>query len=156
MNAGETEDQGGFIRAQHIYPLLQNGKNGSISIMTKEEMWDRLNTYQFPSIRPDDVREWFSENQDDESLAEVLAQVCNRTACLMAESSESDDPWLEVIFYDWDELEEELLQECLTRLKEKGMLQDAEGRYGQIKPFMEKYGYRNGNGWWIKNEKNQT
>ena len=74
-------------------------------MMTKEEMWDRLNTVGFPCIRPDVVREWFREDPDDDRLAEALAQVCNRVGILCAESAESNDRWLEYIFCDWDELE---------------------------------------------------
>lgn len=115
-------------------------------------MWDRLNTYEFPCIRPDVVRAWVRENPDDESLAEALAQVCNRVGVLCAESSESDGHWLEAVFYDWDELEEELVQECLSRLKAKGRLPNLQGYHFQMKPFMEEHGFRNGRGWWIKDE----
>lgn len=131
---------------------MQDGYKAAQYFMTKEEMWDRLNTREFPCIRPDDVREWFHENPDDDSLAEALAQVCNRVAILCAESSESNDQWLEAVFYDWDELEEELVQECLFRLNERGRLLDVKGYHFQMRPFMEEHGYRDGRGWWIKAE----
>ena len=120
--------------------------------MTKEEMWDRLNTYKFPCIRPNEVREWLHENPDDASLAEALAQICNRVGILLAESSESDDYWLDVVFYDWNELEEELVQECLSRLRARGELSNVAGWHYQILPFMEAHGYRDGHSWWIKVE----
>ncbi len=122
--------------------------------MTKEELWDRLNTCEFPCIRPDVVREWFRDNPDDESLAEALAQVCNRVGILCAESSESNDHWLDYTFYDWNELEGELVQECLSRLKTRGGLPDMQGYQNQMKPFMEAHGYRDGHGWWIRDSSN--
>ena len=115
-------------------------------------MWDRLNTYEFPCIRTDIVREWFKENQDDDSLAEALAQVCNCVGALHHSINESDDPWLKYVFYDWYELEEELVQECLERLTDRGKMPDVLGWHYQIRSFMEEHGYRDGCGWWIRKE----
>ena len=120
--------------------------------MTKEEMWDRLNTYEFPCIRPETVWTWFSENPDNNSLAEVLAQVCNCVGKLRALSSESDDPWLEYFYQAWDELEDKLVSECIARLKERGQFPNVHGRHYQIRPFMEEHGYRDGHGWWIEDK----
>ena len=113
-------------------------------------MWDRLNTYEFPSIRPDVVREWFRENPDDNSLAEALAQVCNCVGKLRTLSTEDYDYWLEYAYFDWDELREELTMECLARMKARGQLLNVKGYHYQIQPFMEEHGYRDGHGWWIK------
>ena len=38
-------------------------------------MWDQLKTDLFPGITPDVVREWFSINNDDDSLAEAIMNV---------------------------------------------------------------------------------
>ncbi len=118
--------------------------------MTKEELWEKLNIYEFPGIRPDDVREWFQDNPDDASLAEALAQICNRVGMMHHAINEYDDFWLDAAFCDWAELEEELVQECQNRLKKRGLLPAVDGWHYRIRPFMEEHGYRDRSGWWKK------
>ena len=60
------------------------------------------------------------------------------------------DLWLDYTFYDWDELEGELVQECLSRLRTRDILPDVQGYHNQMKPFMAAHGYRDGHGWWIR------
>lgn len=113
-------------------------------------MWNRLNTYPFPCIMVEDVRTWFHENPSDESLAEALAQVCNRVSAFLHECDESDDKWLDYFFLEWADFEEDLLNECFARLEKKDMLPDVEGWHFKILPFMQENGDRDGSGWWIK------
>ena len=98
----------------------------------------------------EDVRTWFHENPSDESLAEALAQVCNRVSAFLHECDESDDKWLDYFFLEWADFEEELLNECFARLEKKDMLPDVEGWHFKILPFMQENGDRDGSGWWIK------
>ena len=119
--------------------------------MTKQEMWDQLNIYEFPGIVPDDVRDWFRKDPNDDNLAEALAQICNRVGMLHHAINEYRDDWLDAVYYDWSELEEELLQECFKRIKVGGeQLDNTIGWHYQIMPFMKAHGYRSGSGWWIR------
>ena len=116
----------------------------------KEDMWDRHNSYPFPNIRAEEVLAWFYENPSDESLAEALAQVCNRVSSLLHECDNSEDIWIDYFFYDWAEIEEALVNECQKRLEKNGNLPIVDGWFYRILPFMQEHGYRDGNGWWIK------
>lgn len=113
-------------------------------------MWERLNTYPFPCVKAEEVRAWFHENHSDESLAEALAQVSNRVSIFLHECDESNDKWLDYFFYDWEELLDDLLKECFVRLSLKGQPPKIQGWHYKILPFMQEHGYRDGNGWWIK------
>lgn len=103
-----------------------------------------------PCIRAEEVRAWFHDNPSDESLAEALAQVCNRVGVFRHECDENNDKWLDYFFLEWSDLEEELLKECFARLEKKGALPNVEGWHYKILPFMRENGYRDGSGWWIK------
>jgi hypothetical protein len=54
---------------------------------------------------------------------------------------EITDAWAEVMDYLCDNL--------IKCASEDGILATGESHYG-LKPFMEKYGYRDGHGWWVK------
>ena len=71
----------------------------------------------------------------------------------MHQVDDGSDPWMEYVFYDWVELEEELVTICIQRLKQRGQLMDVAGWHYQILPFMVAHGYRDGRSWWIKDKK---
>ncbi len=54
----------------------------------------------------------------------------------------------------WGCMMEDLKQQVLTAAKKEGLISEPKSRQGKqklIEPFMQKYGYRDGRGWWVPN-----
>ena len=86
-----------------------------------------------------------------------MMQVSTKVGMLMHESDE--DHWANYAFEEWADLETEIAEKIkhISALENqtKGMNHrlDGVGLHDIIKPFMERSGYRDGSGWWIKAEK---
>lgn len=110
----------------------------------------------FEGFMPDDIRNWLSSHSSDPNLALVMEKVNYQVGMLMHECDESNDPWVKYSYSLWWELYLELKDEIVPRLAkdnlEKGSNHqtDGGGYHYLIKPFMERNGYRDGSGWWIK------
>ena len=114
----------------------------------------------FPHIVYLAVKERMEEGSTQAQLAEAYADV---TAKCSAFHHELDDPDY-VRVYDkvsessamWEELEEDLYDRIVGILKAEneshnaGYVLSGIGRHYIVKPFMERNGFRDGNGWWIK------
>ena len=118
--------------------------------MTKEELWQRLNTYEFPHLRPDDVRDWLGENASDDALAEAAAQIANRVQMLRPGVATGKDPLVKEAFGGWEELEEELCEGVFTRLRALKALAESGDTRSRLLPFMESHGWRSDGGWWLR------
>lgn len=105
----------------------------------------------------------FKENGTDKNLAGIFAKASNQTGKLFhivddpENSPEENEKYLEESNLWWD-FYIELLEEIKARLtmsnEENGtayVTEDAPFREIAM-PFMEKQGYRDGCGWWIKQE----
>lgn len=114
-----------------------------------------LTSEPLESFLPDDVKVWLEKNYSEQHLADVFAGVSNKVGWLM---HESDEDWAaQEMFERWDELYEELHSKIFEILKEENISQNTNhnlegGTHYIVKPFMEKYGYRDGSGWWIEKE----
>lgn len=107
------------------------------------------------SFLPDDIRIWLKDNYSEQHLADVFAGVRNKVGWLM---HEADEDWAaQEMFERWDELYEELYSKIFEILKEENIRKNTNhilegGTHNIVKPFMEKYGYCDGSGWWIEKE----
>ena len=111
----------------------------------------------------EDLRQTFTENSTDKYLAEIFAKTSNQTGKLFhmvddPESSfEENEKYLEESNLWWDfyiELFEEIKARLIKSNEENGtayVTEDASFRKIAT-PFMERHGYRDGCGWWIKQE----
>jgi len=109
---------------------------------------------------PNDVREWLSHNNTENGLAEAFANVSNLVGWLGHELCDPDNPYIaktEEAYKEWDVLETALRDRIFTVLQEE----NASGKYNHmisiqggwhyvVLPFMERNGYRDGCGWWVK------
>lgn len=116
-----------------------------------------LTQYPFVGFRPDDVRQWLKETPEKKNLALALSVVEEKAAAVSEQISDSQDTWAFYAAEEWEELEMELYREIERILLEEnrnGANHDmtVTGRHYRILPFMERNGYRDGSGWWIKNE----
>jgi len=107
----------------------------------------------------DDLRYWLSEFDTEAGLAIALAQADMKVGWLMHELNDSDKrdvSGVRIAFDDWRELYKELHARIITIMKDenesgisKHNLDETRGHY-IIMPFMERNGYRDGSGWWIR------
>ena len=103
----------------------------------------------------DNVREWLTTHTDQQSIVDTYVAVHNQAF------------WIEDDEYDYEEgttaytyaceqtdawfaLMEELEEIIYSYLRNEGIEIPDKGRIAVLAPFMDKHGYRDGNGWWIK------
>ncbi len=109
---------------------------------------------------PAEVRQWLLENTKEIDLAEAFTQVSNKVGILLHTITEINDVWLAEAFDKWDDLEHELYIKIITILEDENKEHQAShkttgvGLHYIVLPFMERNGYRDGAGWWIRNELN--
>ncbi len=103
------------------------------------------------SFLPDDIRIWLKDNYSEQHLADVFAGVSNKTGWLMYEVDE--DLSVFETLEEWHELYDELYAKIFAILSRKNLIENTNvGTQYIVKPFMEKYGYRDGGGWWVEKE----
>lgn len=111
---------------------------------------------------PDSIRQAMEMDNSDESIAMLMAAVSNKTAWLGHdiddyEADEEAEALSIVSEYEvWNVLLSELYAQIIRRLESADIteqpddIKNVKGLYYIIKPFKERYGYRDGAGWWIK------
>lgn len=104
---------------------------------------------------PDDVRRWLEEEPSEERLALALSTVEKKAAFVRDEVYEDDDVWEEYAACEWEDLVEELvhrIEAILIAENQSGANHDltARGWRHRIVPFMQRNGYEDCFGWWIK------
>ena len=110
---------------------------------------------------PTQVRSMFERYTSDDTVATILAGVSNEVGWLMHELDDPDNDEELVstyrsLFDSWYALERDLVAEVIRRLEEKKQttgtkyLTTGIGTHYIIKPFMERNGFIDGAGWWIK------
>lgn len=115
-----------------------------------------LTTAPFVGFMPTDLRVWIQNNHADPDLATALAEVNNHVGLLGHELDEVDDPWLVYAFEAWYEIELELYDlifESMRKSNQRGETSynlNQEGLYYRVAPFMERNGFLDGAGWWMK------
>ena len=113
---------------------------------------------------PTQVRSMFERYTSDDTVATILAGVSNEVGWLMHELDDPDNDEELVstyrsLFDSWYALERDLVAEVIRRLEEENQttgtkyLTTGIGTHYIIKPFMERNGFIDGAGWWIKEHK---
>ena len=105
----------------------------------------------------DDVRKWLSSHTDQQSIIDAYAAVYNQAfgiedneydyeegTTAYAYACEQTDSWFSLM----DELEEIVY----GYLRSEGITIPEKGRIAVLAPFMDRHGYHNGSGWWIKKQ----
>ena len=110
---------------------------------------------------PTQVRSMFERYTSDDTVATILAGVSNEVGWLMHELDDPDNDEELVstyrsLFDSWYALERDLVAEVIRRLEGENQttgtkyLTSGIGTHYIIKPFMERNGFIDGAGWWIK------
>lgn len=117
-----------------------------------------LTTEPFVGFMPSDLRMWLTDHNTDADLASALAEVNDHVGLLGHELDEVEDRWLLYAFEAWWEVELELYDLIFESMKQSNQRGETkfnltqEGLYYRAKPFMERNGYHDGSGWWVKSK----
>jgi len=112
-------------------------------------------------ITPTDMRELLSKNDDEDGLASIFAKVHNQTGWLGHDLDELEEPGLSValgIYNEWWKFQKELYDKIIAILQKENDVGTAnhtitdKGLHYVVMPFMERNGYRDGGGWWVKGD----
>lgn len=106
----------------------------------------------FCGCMPEDIRLKLFEPVEEHTLAEMFASVANKVGSLIHETD--SDQWAIYALEEWHNIEQILVDQIVDVLIKDGSLQKppAKGWFPIIVPFMERHGYYDGSGWWIKRE----
>ena len=107
---------------------------------------------------PSQIKTLVSRGLPDVKLAAVLARVSNQCGWVGQEicdpdiDEEAERKAIET-HNEWWTLEKYVISEVKKRLDESDIVCPSNvGYYRMVRPFMERNGYRDGGGWWIKNK----
>ena len=129
--------------------------------MTPNYDYSRITTCKDSALMgatSNDIRALLEQDHSEKMLAAAMAAVSNQTGYIHHDINDPDinDTIREVIeeqFDTWWGLERELVTRISNILicenPEKGIPENT-GYHFIIQPFMERNGYRDGSGWWIK------
>lgn len=106
---------------------------------------------------PKETLDWFASVDNEKAIADAYAIVSNHVGSLMHELHDFD-PWSYEAYDAWWDVEQVIFLRILTMLRqenERGEARhvlDGVGQYAIAVPFMRRNGYRNGSGWWWRDE----
>ena len=109
----------------------------------------------YPNVTPEDIRSRFHGSLSGQDLADAFAVCSNKFWWVEDnvydyEEGTPEHKKAQAITDEWCGLMDEYEAQILTILRRKGVEIPNHGRITVLAPFMERYGYKDGNGWWIK------
>lgn len=109
----------------------------------------------YTNVTPEDIRSKFHGSLSGQNLADAFA-ICNNkfwwgedNVCGYEEGT-PEHKKAQAITDEWCELMDEYEEQILSILRSEGIDIPNRGRITVLAPFMKRYGYKDGNGWWIK------
>ena len=105
-------------------------------------------------MTPDDLRLWLQNNPSEECLATGIS-IANNNWGWYAHDCDEDEKYIPICNAWWELYQELVAQgfEILEKENEEGIanhdLSDR-GLHCKIKPIMERNGFIDGNGWWVR------
>ncbi len=111
-----------------------------------------------PDMTVEDAKKWYEAHENEAGLAEIYANVYNKAS------------WVDDEVYDYEKGTKEYEDACsiadewwalsdlyegliLNLLKNEGLEIPEKGYISVLRIFMDRNGYKDGSGWWIKKEK---
>ena len=115
-----------------------------------------MGSEQIPSTSASDIKEYFKDMTTVQELADAFAITSNKF--WWVEDNEYDyeegtPEYIEAsaITHEWCELMKSYENKFFEIIRSEGVEIPPTGRIIVLAPFMKRYGYDDGNGWWIKN-----
>ena len=104
----------------------------------------------FDGFFPQDFFCWLKTQTTNDQLAKAYVIVSNHCSTLMMFKAD-DDFWGDQAFYDWQDVEDAIIEQIKDRTIKYGIpLPAKKGTHYLVAPFMEKQGYSDHNGRWTK------
>lgn len=109
----------------------------------------------YPKVTPDDIRARFHDCLSEQDLADAYAVCSNKFWWVEDnvydyEEGTPEHQEAKAITDEWCKLMKKYEDQIFTILRNAGIEIPELGRINVLIPFMEKYGYKDGNGWWIE------
>ena len=113
-----------------------------------------------PNKTPTDVRGCFAERKSERDLADAFAIASNKFWWVEDNVYDYEEGTPEYISAcaitdEWGALMDEYEERIFVILRNEGVEIPETGRIKVLEPFMKRNGYRDGNGWWIKNKESE-
>jgi len=113
-----------------------------------------------PNKTPTDVRGYFAERKSERDLADAFAIASNKFWWVEDNVYDYEKGTPEYIAAraitdEWGALMDEYEERIFMILRNEGVEIPETGRIKVLEPFMKRNGYRDGNGWWIKNKESE-
>ena len=113
-----------------------------------------------PNKTPTDVRGYFAERKSERDLADAFAIASNKFWWVEDNVYDYEKGTPEYIAAraitdEWGALMDEYEKRIFMILRNEGVEIPETGRIKVLEPFMKRNGYRDGNGWWIKNKESE-
>ena len=111
-----------------------------------------------PNMNASDIKTYFADKKTEKDLADAFAMASNKFRWVEDNEYDYEKGSPEhkkacAITDEWGELINEYENRIFEILKNEGITILATGQIGVLNFFMERFGYVDGNGWWIKQEK---
>ena len=108
-----------------------------------------------PDVSAEDVKEFFADKNTEKDLADVFAITSNKYWWVADNVYDYEEGTPEhkiacEIADAWGALMDEYEKRILEILATEGVIIPKTGRIKVLACFMERYGYENRNGWWVK------
>ena len=112
-----------------------------------------------PNKTPSDVRGYFAERKSERDLADAFAIVSNKFWWVEDNRYDHEEGTTEhmvacAIADEWGALMDEYEERIFAILRNEGTSIANRGK-SVLYPFMKRNGYRDGNGWWIKDQESK-
>lgn len=113
-----------------------------------------------PNKTPTDVRGYFAERKSERDLADAFAIASNKFWWVEDNVYDYEKGTPEYIAAraitdEWGALMDEYEERIFMILRNEGVEIPETGRIKVLEPFMKRNGYRDANGWWIKNKESE-
>ena len=110
-----------------------------------------------PNMSAEEVRAFFADKHTQKDLADAFAVTSNKFWWVEDNEYDYEEGTPEhkatcAITDEWRNLMDEYENQILEILTSEGAIIPATGRIEVLKPFMARFGYIDGNGWWIKQD----
>ena len=110
-----------------------------------------------PNMSASEVRTFFADNKTEKDLADAFAVVSNKFWWVEDNEYDYEEGTPEhkmacAITDEWGNLMDEYKKRIFEILTNEGVVIPKTGQIEVLKPFMARFGYIDGNGWWIKQE----
>ena len=110
-----------------------------------------------PDMTPTDVRNYFAKRKTEKDLADAFAIASNKFWWVEDniydyEEGTPEHRLAREITDEWGSLMYEYEERIFVILRSEGVVIPETGRIKVLEPFMKRNGYRDGNGWWIKDK----